>query len=120
MSASPTARQAISHAEPMAMTKTKKIVISDPIQMPEVYSSTPGGTLYSTTPGGTKLIYERAFMKNLRSSPLSQTPPSNIPSCLMRGTPRTPFRKCVPVPTDLVKKTQSLKIEEQEQFQLDL
>jgi len=31
---------------------TRKIVISDPIQMPEVYSSTPGGTLYSTTPGG--------------------------------------------------------------------
>ncbi|KAM8717081.1 hypothetical protein ACLKA7_003880 [Drosophila subpalustris] len=120
MSASPTARQAISHALPLAMTKTKKIVISDPIQMPEVYSSTPGGTLYSTTPGGTKLIYERAFMKNLRGSPLSQTPPSNIPSCLMRGTPRTPFRKCVPVPTDLVKKTSSLKIEDQEQFQLEL
>jgi len=31
---------------------TRKVVISDPIQMPEVYSSTPGGTLYSTTPGG--------------------------------------------------------------------
>ncbi|KAL7739398.1 hypothetical protein ACLKA6_002464 [Drosophila palustris] len=120
MSASPTARQAISHALPLAMTKTKKIVISDPIQMPEVYSSTPGGTIYSTTPGGTKLIYERAFMKNLRESPLSQTPPSNIPSCLMRGTPRTPFRKCVPVPTDLVKKTSSLKIEDHEQFQLEL
>lgn len=48
MSASPTARQAFTHALP----KTKKIFISDPIQMPEVYSSTPGGTLYSTTPGG--------------------------------------------------------------------
>ncbi|KAH8237529.1 hypothetical protein KR038_004134 [Drosophila bunnanda] len=117
MSASPTARQAISQAVPMM---TRKIVISDPIQMPEVYSSTPGGTLYSTTPGGTKLIYERAFMKNLRASPLSQTPPSNVPSCLMRGTPRTPFRKCVPVPTELVKKTKSLKIEDQEQFQLEL
>lgn len=52
MSASPTARQAISHMMPVAMAKTKKIVITDPIQMPEVYSSTPGGTLYSTTPGG--------------------------------------------------------------------
>lgn len=53
MSASPTARQAISHMMPVVtMSKTKKIVISDPIQMPEVYSSTPGGTLYSTTPGG--------------------------------------------------------------------
>ncbi|EDW03993.1 eukaryotic translation initiation factor 4E-binding protein [Drosophila grimshawi] len=121
MSASPTARQAISHALPLAMCKTKKVVVTDPIQMPEVYSSTPGGTIYSTTPGGTKLIYERNFMKNLRGSPLSQTPPSNIPSCLMRGTPRTPFRKCVPVPAELVKKaTASLKIEDQEQFQLEL
>lgn len=49
MSASPTARQAITQALPMI---TRKVVISDPIQMPEVYSSTPGGTLYSTTPGG--------------------------------------------------------------------
>ncbi|KAH8392541.1 hypothetical protein KR215_010554 [Drosophila sulfurigaster] len=120
MSASPTARQALNHVLPMAMVKTKKIVVTDPIQMPEVYSSTPGGTLYSTTPGGTKLIYERTFMKNLRGSPMSQTPPNNIPSCLLRGTPRSPFRKCVPVPTELEKKTQSLKIEEQEQFQLEL
>lgn len=47
MSASPTARQAMNVPH-----KTKRITISDPIQMPEVYSSTPGGTLYSTTPGG--------------------------------------------------------------------
>ncbi|CAD6998384.1 eukaryotic translation initiation factor 4E-binding protein 3 [Ceratitis capitata] len=116
MSASPTARQAFSQVLP----RTKKILITDPIQMPEVYSSTPGGTLYSTTPGGTKLIYERAFLKDLRASPLSQTPPSNLPNCLLRGTPRTPFRKCVPPPADLVKKTQSLKIEDHEQFQLEL
>ncbi|TMW53172.1 hypothetical protein DOY81_001715 [Sarcophaga bullata] len=115
MSASPTARQALHVPQ-----KTKKITISDPMQMPEIYSSTPGGTLYSTTPGGTRLIYERAFLKNLRQSPLSQSPPANIPSCLMRGTPRTPFRKCVPPPSDLSKKVDSLKIEEQEQFQLEL
>ena len=119
MSASPTARQAINHNNvPM---KTKKIMITDPIEMPEVYSSTPGGTLYSTTPGGTKLIYERTFMKNLRTSPLSLTPPTNIPACLLRGTPRTPFRKCVPAPAaDLLTKTESMKIEDQEQFQLEL
>lgn len=118
MSASPTARQAITQNVPMA--KTKKIQITDPIQMPEVYSSTPGGTLFSTTPGGTKVIYERTFMKSLRSSPLSQTPPGNIPVCLLRGTPRTPFRKCVPPPVDLIKTTESMKIEDQEQFQLEL
>ncbi|XP_075153005.1 eukaryotic translation initiation factor 4E binding protein thor [Haematobia irritans] len=115
MSASPTARQAMNVPQ-----KTKRIMISDPIQMPEVYSSTPGGTLYSTTPGGTKLIYERTFLKTLRQSPLSQSPPANIPTCLLKGTPRTPFRKCVPPPSDLVKKTESMKIEDQEQFQLEL
>lgn len=115
MSASPTARQAYSHAIPV----TKKVLISDPNQMPDVYSSTPGGTLYSTTPGGTKLIYERSFMKNLRNSPMSQTPPNNIPTCLLRGTPKTPFRKCVPAPEPISKA--SLKIEDhQEQFQLEL
>lgn len=158
MSASPTARQAL-NVLPM---QTKRIVITDPIQMPEVYSSTPGGTLYSTTPGGealsstfifnfpqketislsivsivffsfidnfcaeivgTKLIYDRAYLKELRNSPLSQSPPTaNIPACLLRGTPRTPFRKCVPTPAahDLIKNTQTLKIDEQEQFQLEL
>ena len=53
MSATPTARQAMHVPQ-----KTKKITISDPMQMPEIYSSTPGGTLYSTTPGG-KLKYLR-------------------------------------------------------------
>lgn len=60
MSASPTARQAFTHALP----KTKKIFISDPIQMPEVYSSTPGGTLYSTTPGG-KFPKQLIFVSDL-------------------------------------------------------
>lgn len=69
---------------------------------------------------GTKLIYERAFLKELRGSPLSQTPPSDLPTCLLRGTPRIPFRKCVPPPVDLVKKARSMKIEDHEQFQLEL
>lgn len=50
MSASPIARQlCASHAQSIP---SKKVLISDPNQMPDVYSSTPGGTLYSTTPGG--------------------------------------------------------------------
>lgn len=48
MSNSPTARPFANSAP----VKVKHILVSDPIQMPEVYSSTPGGTLYSTTPGG--------------------------------------------------------------------
>ncbi|XP_055386103.1 eukaryotic translation initiation factor 4E-binding protein [Condylostylus longicornis] len=95
MSASPMARQAWSHAQTIP---TRKVLVTDPAQMPEVYSSTPGGTLYSTTPGGTRLIYERAFMMNLKSSPLSQTPPKNIPQCLIRGQPNIPIKKCLATP----------------------
>lgn len=50
MSASPIARQACSHAQ--LIPAMRKVLISEPSQMPDVYSSTPNGTLYSTTPGG--------------------------------------------------------------------
>lgn len=86
------ARQAWSHAQTIP---SRKVLVTDPSEMPDVYSSTPGGTLYSTTPGGTRLIYERAFMMNLRSSPLSQTPPKNLPQCLIRGQPNIPIKKCL-------------------------
>lgn len=50
MSASPIARQACtSHAQ---VIPSKKVLVTDATQLPDVYSSTPGGTLYSTTPGG--------------------------------------------------------------------
>lgn len=76
MSASPIARQACSHAQAIP---SRKVLVTDPNQMPDVYSSTPNGTLYSTTPGGTRIIYERAFLMNLKNSPLSRTPPKNLP-----------------------------------------
>lgn len=50
MSASPIARQACSHAQ--LIPSMRKVLISDPSQMPDVYSSTPNGTIYGTTPGG--------------------------------------------------------------------
>lgn len=59
MSASPAARQAYSHAQAIP---SRKVLLTDHSQMPDVYSSTPGGTLYSTTPGG-----NRSFV--LRPSP---------------------------------------------------
>lgn len=49
MSASPIARQCISHSQ---VIPTKKVLIHDTNQLPDVYSSTPNGTLFSTTPGG--------------------------------------------------------------------
>lgn len=50
MSASPIARSLCStNSHPIP---SKKVLINDPNQMPDVYSSTPNGTCYSTTPGG--------------------------------------------------------------------
>lgn len=61
MSASPIARQA-------AMTiPSRKVLIHDASDLPDLYSSTPGGTLYSTTPGGNLIaqIQSRARKKKL-------------------------------------------------------
>lgn len=52
MSASPIARQATQSQS----IPTKRVIITDPSQLPIDYSSTPGGTLYSTTPGGKRSI----------------------------------------------------------------
>ncbi|KAF5296454.1 hypothetical protein FQR65_LT01443 [Abscondita terminalis] len=67
----------------------RRILISDPSDITCPYSSTPGGTLYSTTPGGTRIVYERAFLMNLRNSPISKTPPTNweIPNHIVKGSP---------------------------------
>ena len=56
------------------------MVISSEEEMPADYSTTPGGTVFGTTPGGTKIVYERAFLINMRNSPLARTPPKNMPS----------------------------------------
>ncbi|KYN00122.1 PREDICTED: eukaryotic translation initiation factor 4E-binding protein 1 [Cyphomyrmex costatus] len=115
MSASPIARQATQSQS----IPSKRVIIHDPNQLPVDYSSTPGGTLYSTTPGGTRIVYERAFLMNLRNSPISRTPPRNpltIPSELLKGN--TPV-----ITKDPAKNTNkdSVMIEESaEQFEMDM
>lgn len=42
---------------------------------------------------GTRIIYERAFLMNLKNSPLSRTPPTNVPSTLVRGCKNVPMSK---------------------------
>lgn len=58
----------------------RRVVINDPSQLPLDYSSTPGGTIFSTTPGGTRIIYDRAFLMQMRNSPIARTPPKNLPN----------------------------------------
>ncbi|XP_063984356.1 eukaryotic translation initiation factor 4E-binding protein [Diachasmimorpha longicaudata] len=86
MSASPIARATTQSQK----IPSKRIVVHDPNQMPIDYSSTPGGTIYSTTPGGTRIVYERAFLMNLRNSPISMSLPTSallIPADLLKITP---------------------------------
>nr|ACO13505.1 Eukaryotic translation initiation factor 4E-binding protein 2 [Esox lucius] len=57
---------------------TRRVTINDAAHMPHDYSTTPGGTLFGTTPGGTRIIYDRKFLLECRSSPLSRTPPCTL------------------------------------------
>ena len=76
MSASPMARAATGGQD----IPTRRVVINNEDEMPADYSTTPGGTIFGTTPGGTKIVYERAFLINMRNSPMSRTPPTKLPT----------------------------------------
>ncbi|XP_072021600.1 eukaryotic translation initiation factor 4E-binding protein 1-like [Amphiura filiformis] len=56
---------------------SRRVVVNE---LPDDYSTTPGGTCFGTTPGGTRIIYERNFLLQMRNSPLARTPPKNLPS----------------------------------------
>ncbi|XP_030594315.1 eukaryotic translation initiation factor 4E-binding protein 1 [Archocentrus centrarchus] len=62
-----------------AIPSIRRVAINDAEHMPQDYSTTPGGTLFSTTPGGTRIIYDRKFLLDCRSSPLARTPPAHLP-----------------------------------------
>ncbi|KAB0793098.1 hypothetical protein PPYR_12718 [Photinus pyralis] len=102
----------------------RRIVISDPSDISGSYSSTPGGTLFSTTPGGTKIVYERAFLMNLRNSPISKTPPNwEIPNSIAlngnRNEKKTlPTKKSKPI-KQITRSTNGFR-DDHEQFQLEM
>ncbi|KOC69174.1 Eukaryotic translation initiation factor 4E-binding protein 1 [Habropoda laboriosa] len=115
MSASPIARQATQSQN----IPSKRIVINDPSQLPADYSSTPGGTLFSTTPGGTRIVYERDFLMNLRNSPISRTPPRNMPSIPIELLKNTPPNPAVPAKLQINKDSPVIE-ETAEQFEMDM
>lgn len=57
----------------------RRVQLNHLSELPNDYGTTPGGTLFSTTPGGTRIIYDRSFLLKCRASPLSNTPPINLP-----------------------------------------
>lgn len=42
-------------------------------------SQSVGGTIYGTTPGGTRYVYKRDMLLSFRNTPLSCTPPVDLP-----------------------------------------
>merc|ERR1712029_853006 len=58
---------------------TRRVIINSESEMPTNYGTTPGGTMFAHTPGGTRIVYERAFLMQMRQSPLAKTPPANLP-----------------------------------------
>ncbi|XP_019956346.2 eukaryotic translation initiation factor 4E-binding protein 2-like [Paralichthys olivaceus] len=63
-----------------AIPSTRRVTVNDAEHMPHDYCTTPGGTLFSTTPGGTRIIYDRKFLLERRSSPVAKTPPRGLPN----------------------------------------
>lgn len=63
-----------------AIPSTRRVTVNDAEHMPHDYCTTPGGTLFSTTPGGTRIIYDRKFLLDRRSSPVAKTPPRGLPN----------------------------------------
>ncbi|XP_006000416.1 eukaryotic translation initiation factor 4E-binding protein 1 isoform X2 [Latimeria chalumnae] len=68
---------------------TRRVTVNDTAQLPQDYSTTPGGTLFSTTPGGTRIIYDRKFLMECRNSPVAKTPPRDLPNIPGVTSPNT-------------------------------
>ncbi|XP_061887097.1 eukaryotic translation initiation factor 4E-binding protein 1-like isoform X2 [Entelurus aequoreus] len=69
----------------------RRVAVLEAAHMPQEYSTTPGGTMFSTTPGGTRIIYDRKFLLQCRTSPLTRTPPKlpdipGVTTSLKRGS----------------------------------
>ncbi|XP_020616604.1 eukaryotic translation initiation factor 4E-binding protein 1-like isoform X1 [Orbicella faveolata] len=104
---------------------SRRIIVNDPGQMPIDYSTTPGGTIFSTTPGGTRIIYERKFLLELRNSPLSRTPPRNLPlipgvTCNNKVKPESRKDNGVVAATETENDKNDHAEHEEPQFQMDI
>jgi len=109
---------------------TRRIMVTDPSQIPTNLSQSVGGTIYGTTPGGSRVVYDRSLLLKLSCSPLTKTPPSNmklIPGVTAAGS-MSPPKNINPVatcktqaavhvsPAALAKGTDS----DEQQFEMDI
>ncbi|XP_060917546.1 eukaryotic translation initiation factor 4E-binding protein 1-like [Labrus mixtus] len=103
----------------------RRVTIDDAAHMPQDYSTTPGGTLFSTTPGGTRIIYDRKFLLQCRTSPLTRTPPKlpDIPGVTRALKQDSPSNTNQPEPTPTIKTDHDQHKEESAedaQFEMDI
>jgi len=96
----------------------RRIIVTDPSQIPRDLAATPNGSIYCTTPGGTRIVYDRSLLLKLSCSPMTKTPPSNmkyIPGVTAGGIPVESVAKI----TKPVKSPAQRKDDEQ-QFEMDI
>ncbi|XP_042365191.1 eukaryotic translation initiation factor 4E-binding protein 2-like [Plectropomus leopardus] len=99
----------------------RRVAIHDAAHMPQDYSTTPGGTLFSTTPGGTRIIYDRKFLLQCRTSPLARTPPK-LPDIPGVTSPLKPNSADTNQPAQTPNTNHNLDTEESSdaQFEMDI
>lgn len=99
---------------------SRRVIVNDPSQLPSEYSTTPGGSIFSTTPGGTRIIYDRAFLLQCRNSPLTKSPPSNLPKIPGVTSPGEGDVRANGHEGDLTRIAEKGESAEEPQFQMDI
>ncbi|XP_077399092.1 eukaryotic translation initiation factor 4E-binding protein 1-like [Vanacampus margaritifer] len=103
----------------------RRVAVLEAAHMPHEYSMTPGGTVFSTTPGGTRIIYDRKFLLQCRTSPLANTPPKlpNIPGVTRPLKRESSTETCQPAASESGRTEHSQHTEvagEDAQFDMDI
>jgi hypothetical protein len=97
----------------------RRVMITDPSQIPRDIAATPNGTIYCTTPGGTRIVYDRSLLLKLSCSPMTKTPPKNMK--LIPGLTSAGAAVSSPKKSDKVAARSPPKIDEDgEQFVMDI
>ncbi|XP_034452823.1 eukaryotic translation initiation factor 4E-binding protein 2-like [Hippoglossus hippoglossus] len=103
-----------------AIPSTRRVTVNDAEHMPHDYCTTPGGTLFSTTPGGTRIIYDRKFLLERRSSPAAKTPPRGLPNIPGVTSPTTKDPKNRELLNNNVASPESSNTGDDAQFEMDI
>ncbi|XP_072341693.1 eukaryotic translation initiation factor 4E-binding protein 1-like [Scyliorhinus torazame] len=98
---------------------SRRVTVSDSAQLPQDYSSTPGGTLFSTTPGGTRIIYDRKFLMDCRNSSVARTPPRDLPNIPGVTSPNT-AEKVKPATNHIISHEGKAAGGDDAQFEMDI